>query len=202
MITLYHSSRARSARILWLLEELGIPYEVKEIAFTPDSLKSPEYLAIHPLGKVPAVRDGELTIFESGAIVEYLVERYGNGRLAPPLGSPLRAPYLQWLHFAEATALPPLSDLAQHTMFKPEEERIAAVAADARQRVVQVVEVLEQAIQGRRYFAGDEFTAADVMMGYSLTLMKWFGLIGAEQPNLSAYLTRIEQRPAYQKGLS
>lgn len=202
MIKLYHSPRTRSVRIYWLLEELGVPYELVPIAFAPESLKSPEYLKVNPLGKVPAIQDGDLTMFESGAILEYLLEKYGNGRLAPAPGTPARGPFLQWVHFAEATALPPLTDMAQHTMFKPEAERIPAVVVDASARAAAILGVIEQALTGKPYLLGSEFSAADIMLGYSLLLMKWFGLLGDATPNAAAYLARLEQRPALRKALA
>lgn len=202
MIRLYHSPRTRSVRIYWLLEELGIPYELHTVAFAPESLKSPDYLQVNPLGKVPTLQDGTLTMFESGAILEYLLERYGNGRLAAAVGTPQRGPFLQWVHFAEATALPPLADLAQHTIFKPEAERVPAVIADARTRTTAVLGVLERALDGKSYLLGNEFSGADIMTGYALLLTKWFGLLSDKYPNLTAYLGRLEQRPALQKALA
>ncbi|MEO8603859.1 MAG: glutathione S-transferase family protein [bacterium] len=201
MITLYHSPRTRSLRVLWLLEELAVPYTLKTLTFAPTDLKSDAYLRIHPLGKVPSIEDGEVQMFESGAIVEYLIERYGNGRLAPPAGTPARAAYLQWLHFAESTAMPPISELAQHTMFKPEAERIAAVIPDAQARIQIWLQTVEAALAGRDYICGREFTGADVMLGYSVLLPKWFGSLGAQHPNLHAYLARLEARPALRKAL-
>ena len=131
MITLYHCPLTRSIRIYWLLEELGLPYKLERVAIAPfrasklASLLTPESLqrgshAAHPLGKVPAIEDQDLTLFESGAILEYILERYGKGRLAPAPGTPDRGPYLQWVHFAEATALSPLGDIVSHTYFLPE----------------------------------------------------------------------------------
>jgi glutathione S-transferase len=199
MIKLYHSPRTRSVRVLWLLEELGLPYELETIPFAPESLKSPEYLKVNPLGKVPTLQDGDLTMFESGAIVEYLLEKYGAGRLAPAVGAPTRGPFLQWVHFAEATAMPPLGAIAQHTLFKPESERIPAVVVEARERAAAVLGVLEQAVSGKQFLLGAEFSGADVMMGYALLLMKWFGLLTDQYPNLVAYLQRLETRPAFQK---
>jgi glutathione S-transferase len=199
---LYHSPRTRSVRIYWLLEELGVPFEIVSIDFNPESLKSPSYLKVNPLGKVPTIQDGDLTMFESGAILEYILEKYGKGRLAPAPGSPARGPFLQWVHFAEASAMPPLSLVAAHTMFKPEAERIPAVAAEARATAAAVLAVLNQALAGKQYLLGDEFSAADIMTGYSLLLMKWFGLLSDAYPNVVAYLGRLEQRPALQKALS
>jgi glutathione S-transferase len=201
MLKLYHSPRTRSMRIYWLLEELGVPYELETLAFTPETLKAAPYLKVHPLGKLPAIQDGDLIMFESGAILEYILEKYGKGRLAPAPGSPARGAFLQWVHFAEATAMPPLSDIAQHTLFKPEAERVAAVVADGQARVAAVVAALEQTLTGKEYLLGSEFSAADIMMGYSLLLVKWFGLLTPEYRNATAYLTRLEQRPALQKAL-
>jgi len=199
MITLYHSPRSRSVRVFWLLEELGLPYELKTVEFTPESLKGPEYLKVHPLGKVPALQDDGVTMFESGAIVEYLLEKYGKGRLAPAPGTTARAPFLQWVHFGEATALPPLADIVQHTFLRPEAERIPAIADDGRARMAGVLDVLDKSLAGKQYLLGDEFTAADVMVGYALYLAKMLGLLSDKHPNLLAYMGRLEKRPAFQK---
>lgn len=123
MIKLYHSPLTRSVRVRWLLEELGLPYELETVAFTPSTTPFSQRT---PFGRVPVIQDGTLTMFESGAILEYILERYGEGRLAPAAGAPLRGTFLQWVHFAEATALPPLGQIASHTFFKPEGERIPA----------------------------------------------------------------------------
>ena len=202
MLKLYHSPRTRSVRIYWLLEELGVPYELETLAFTPQALKAAEYLKVHPLGKLPAIQDGDLIMFESGAILEYIIEKYGHGRLAPAPGSPARGAFLQWVHFAEATAMPPLADIAQHKLFKPEAERVPAVVADGQTRVATVLAALEQTLAGKPYLLGGEFSAADIMLGYSLLLVKWFGLLTPEYPNVTSYMARLEQRPALQKALS
>jgi len=198
----YHCAQTRSVRVLWLLEELGVPYELVQFDFTPENLKKPEFLRISPLGKVPVIQDGELTMFESGAIVEYILEKYGNGRLAPAPGTPARGRFLQWIHFAEATASPPFSEMAQHTMVKPEAERIPAVVADAHGRAVAMAGVVEHALAGTQYLLGAEFSAADIMMGYTVLLMKWFGVLSDAYPNTLAYIARLEARPALQKALS
>jgi len=201
MITLYHSPRTRSVRVLWLLEELALPYELKVVPFTDEALKSPEHLTLNPFGKVPALTDGNLTMFESGAIVEYLVERYGQGRLAPPVGTAERGTFLQWVHFAEATLMPPLGALAQHTLFLPEAERIPAVVADCHAKLKGMLTALEAALSGKTFILGSTFSAADIMLGYSLLLTKWFGMLG-EFPALQAYMARLEERPALQKTLA
>ncbi|MGH7804706.1 MAG: glutathione S-transferase family protein, partial [Candidatus Binatia bacterium] len=132
---------------------------------------------------------------------EYIVERYARGRLAPPIGSPLRGPYLQWIHFAEATAFPPIGDIVRHSFFKPEEERIPAVVEDGRERAISTLAVLDRTLAGKTWLLGDDFSAADVMMGYTLHAAKLFGLLEGRFPDLRDYVERLEARPAFQKAL-
>ncbi len=196
MITLFHAPMSRSVRVRWLLEELAIPYQLETRKLS--ELKTPEYLALHPLGKVPSIKDGELVLFESGAIVQYLLETYGNGRLEPKIGSPERPKFLQWLHFAEATLAPPLGQIVQHTLIRPEAERIAAVVPDARKAAGNALGVVERALAGRSWLQS-EFSAADVMMGYSVALANFIKVVGDATPNVRAYLARCQERPAYRK---
>jgi len=199
MIKLYHSPQTRSVRIYWLLEELHLPYELEVVPFSRETLKSPDHLARHPLGKVPVLEDDGLTMFESGAILEYLLEKYGDGRLAPAVGTPERGRFLQWVHFSEATVLPPLGDMAQHLIFKPESERIPAVVTDARARIIEILGVLDRELHGKSYLMDRDFSGADIMLGFGLWLVKLFGLLTDEYPNLVAYMTRLEERPAFRK---
>lgn len=196
---LYHSPRSRSVRIYWLLEELGVPYELETIKFTPPPRP---FAQTTPSGKVPTLEDGEVTMFESGAIVEWVLDCHGKGRMAPPPGSPQRAAYLQWIHFAESTAFMPLGNIAFHTIFKRDAERIPDTMADYRGWATAAFDVLERALAGREYLLGAEFSGADVMMGYTLLCAKWFNLLGDAYPNLTAYLQRLEARPALQKALA
>ena len=198
MIRVYHAPKTRSTRIVWLLEELGVPCEIRRIEF-PKGLQTPEYRKIHPLGSLPAIEDGDLTMFESGAITEYLVETHGKGRLAPAPGSPLRAAYLQWSHFGEATLLPPLGVIAQHSMLLPEDQRVPDILPWARGRLERILGALDRALEGREWMLGDELTAADVMVGYGVALAGLFGAVGPELPNVAAYRTRVESRPGFRK---
>ena len=200
MLKLYHASLTRSVRILWLLEELGIPYELETVAFVPPTT-SP-FSQATPTGKFPALQDGDVTIFESGAILEYIIERYGNGRLAPALGSPLRGPYLQWVHFSEATAFPPLGELAFQMIFKPESERIPSVMEESRKRALVALGVLDKALAGKDYLLGRELSGADIMMGYTLQVAKLLGVLGDQLPNVERYMARLLERPAFQKALA
>jgi glutathione S-transferase len=199
MITLYHAPGTRSLRILWLLEELGLPYAVEHVAFTVPVLP---FSQTSPFGKLPAIRDGGLTMIESGAILEYILERYGGGRLAPAPGSAERGTFLQWVHFAEGTAMPPFGDLVRQLVFKSEAERIPAVVADARARAARVLAVIEQALTGKDYLLGTEFSAADIMMGYALLSARVYGMLTDEHPNALRYMARLEERPAFRKALT
>jgi len=199
MVTLYHAPLSRSVRVLWLLEELGLPYELAAVQFTPPTKP---FTQNTPGGKVPAIRDGDVTMFESGAIVEYLLERYGNGRLAPPLGSPLRASYLQWIHFAEATAFLGLANIGFHRLFKQDADALPTAMADYETWVVGMLDVLERALAGRSYLLGEEISGADVMMGYTVWVARGLGVLRDAHPTVGGYLARVEARPAFQKALS
>ena len=202
MIKLYHAPKTRSVRVLWLLEELGLPYDLVVMPFTQEALKSAEFLRVNPCGALPAIEDGDVTMFESGAILEYLLERYGGGRLAPPVGSPARARYLQWFHFGEASLLPPLGDIAQHAFFRPEAERIPAMVVDGRRRALARLDVLEQALAGSSHLCGEAFTAADIMVGYGVALTRLLGVLADGHPQAAAYLARLEARPAFRKAFA
>lgn len=203
MIRIYHAPNTRSIRIIWLCEELGLPYQVDKIDFSPAYRHSPAYRALNPVGKVPAIADGDFTMFESGAIVEYLLERYGQGRLRPAPGTHDSARYLQWSWFAEATFARPLGDIAQHTVVRPESERIPAVAADGKARALLCLDALEVAIAGKQFLLGDAFTAADIIMGYTLFLARRFNVMQAgAHPAANAYYDRLLARPAYAKALA
>jgi glutathione S-transferase len=199
MITLYHAQMTRSLRILWLLEELGLDYRLEKLDFLGGDLQRPAYLSKNPLGKVPTIEDGDVRMFESGAITEYLVEKYGNGRLAPPPGTPQRAQYLQWLHWSEATAMPAMADFFQHTMLRPEGQRIPQVAEEAKQRIARWLAMLNDHLAGKQYLLGDEFSAADVMMGYTVQGAKFGGMVDDRFPHVAAYAARLEARPAFRK---
>jgi glutathione S-transferase len=194
MLTLYHVPFSRSLRVRWLLEELGLPYRLETRSF--GSLRRPEHLALHPLGKVPVLVDGDLALFESGAILQHLLERHGGGRLEPKPGSAERSLFWQWFHYAEATLTPPLGLVVRHTVLAPEAERIPAVAEWGRAQAARALAPVERALAGRSWLL-PEFSAADVMMGYSVRLASLLRLLGDAHPNLSAYLARCEERPAY-----
>lgn len=196
---LYHAPLTRSVRILWLLDELGLECEVTRMGYQPPERP---FSQPTPVGKFPVLEDDGDTIFESGAIVEYLIERYGNGRLAPAPGHPGRAHYLQWMHYAEGTFFGPITTIANHTMFKPEADRIPALVDEAREHAVPMIQQIEDALaDGRSFLLGEDFSGADIMLGYGLMAAKMFGILDERFPKTSAYFDRLASRPAYQKAI-
>jgi glutathione S-transferase len=213
MIVVHHLNNSRSQRVLWLLEELGVPYEVKRYERdTATLLAPPELKAVHPLGKSPVITDGDTTVAESGAIVEYLVERYGNGRLVPPAGSPERLRYRYFLHYAEGSAMPPLlmklvfdriESSPMPFFAKPIARGIAAKvkASFIEPNLRSHLDYLERELANRAWFAGDEFTAADVQMSFPLEVAVSRGGLDATRPRLMNFLDRCHGRPAYRRAL-
>lgn len=195
MIKLYHAPRTRSVRVLWLLEELGVPYVLERVRFVPPAARF--FAQATPLGKLPVIEDGDVVMGESGAIVEYLVERYGMGRLAPPIGSPERGRFLQWLHFAESTAFPPLGILAWLTRYRDDAAAHATLIDDARERARAGFAVVAEALAARPYLVGRAFSAADVMMGFTLAAARDLGVLDRGEPHLDDYLMRLQARPAF-----
>lgn len=213
MILVHHLNNSRSQRVLWLLEELGLPYEVKRYERDAKTmLAPPELRAVHPLGKSPVVTDDGHTLAESGAIVEYLVERYGNGRLIPAAGTPQRLRYTYWLHYAEGSAMTPLllklifSQIPKRPMpffVKPVARGIASAvnASFIEPQIKLHLGYMESELGKSRWFAGDEFSAADIQMSFPVEAAASRGGLDAQYPNLSAYLKHIHERPAYQRAL-
>lgn len=202
MIRVYHSRFSRSTRVIWALEELGVPYDIEPVKFSREVLDAPAFRALSPAGRVPVLTDTDLVMIESGAIVQYLLETHGNGRLEPPPRTPLRPRYLQWFHFSEGTALPPLSDLAQHSRIRPEAERIPAMVADAQRRGQAIMKIVDDALGEQPYIVGDAFTAADIMLGYAMVLGEFLGVLNPAHPRALAYLARLKERPGLQKALT
>lgn len=212
---LHHLNNSRSLRVLWLLEELGVDYELKKHGRDPETLLAPpELRAVHPLGKAPVVIDGELTVAESGAIIEYLIERYGKGRLAPPIGSPERLRYTYWLHYAEGTATPPLllklivdrmEDAPMPLVVRPVARIIAERMREAyvAPQVANQLSFMEGELRKAGWFAGDQFTAADVQMSFPVECARArCGVTAASHPRLTAWLERVHARPAYQRAIA
>ncbi len=198
---LYHVPGSRSARVLWLLLELGVEHEVVRLSLADGSLRTPAYLAINPLGRVPTLEDEGTAFYESGAIVQYLLERHGEGRFEPRIGSPDRARYLQWFHWGEATLLAPIVTMNANRFALPEADRSAKAIDVAQRQLARILAVLERALDGRRFLVGDGFTAADVMVGYGVTLARLVGELPEDLPSVHAWLDGLAARPAYVEAL-
>jgi glutathione S-transferase len=195
MITIYHLDNSRSERIVWLMEELGLPYEQQ--TFMRENRASPPALFdIHPIGTSPLIRDGDEVIMESGAIIEYIINRHGEGRLAPAVSSPDYARYLQWLHFAEGSAMSGLIRTFSIKQIAKDSPGVQAGEA----RAERMFRFIEQELGKRNYMAGNDFTAADIMMEYCFGFVENFAKQSLEgSPNTIAWLKRVRSRPAYQR---
>jgi len=213
MITVHHLNNSRSQRVLWLLEELGLPYEIKKYQRDAQTmLAPPELRKVHPLGKSPAITDGEATLAESGAIIEYLLERYGNGRFVPAAGTPERLRYRYWLHFAEGSAMPPLLlkliferlKVTKMPFFaKPVARGIANKVLDTMvdPNLKRQLDFMEAELGRSEWFAGSEFSAADIQMSFPVEASAQRAGLDASRPKLMAFLKRIHARPAYRRAL-
>jgi glutathione S-transferase len=215
MITVHHLNNSRSQRVLWLLEELGCAYEVIRYERDPQTMLAPRELRkVHPLGKSPVVTDGDKTLAESGAIIEYLVDTYDDDlRLAPARGTPERLRYTYWLHYAEGSAMSPLllklifARMPKGPMPFFLRPIVRGICAKAQARFVDPqlalhVEYWESELSKHPWFVAEEFTAADIQMSFPVEIAEARIGLGARRARLSAFLERIRARPAYQRALA
>ena len=213
MITLHHLNNSRSQRVLWLLEELGLPYEIKHYQRDAKTmLAPPELRAVHPLGKSPVITDDDVTVAESGAIVEYLIDLYGQGRFKPAIGTPERLRYTYWLHYAEGSLMPPLllklvfDEVEKAPMpffIKPIAKAISGKVKSAfiTPQITQHLDYLEGELGKSVWFAGTEFTGADIQMSFALEAAEARAGLNDSRPHLMAWLKRTHSRPPYKRAL-
>ena len=213
MIVVHHLNNSRSQRVLWLLEELGLAYEIRHYQRDPKTmLAPPELRAVHPLGKSPVITEDGLTVAESGAIIEYLIERHGQGRLAPAAGTPGRLRYTYWLHFAEGSAMSPLLmklvfDRVESAPMPFFARPIArAIAAKVKSSFIEPninaqLDYMEAELEKTPWFAGTEFSAADIQMSFVIEAAAARGGLDARRPKLTDWLARIHARPAYARAI-
>lgn len=213
MLTVHHLENSRSQRILWLLEELGVDYELRRYARDPQTGLAPAALeSVHPLGKSPVVTDDALTIAESGAIVEYLVGKYDDGNLRPPDGTAEHRSYTYWLHYAEGTFMPLMIvslilgriETAPMPFFiKPVARGIVAKVRDGYldRNVSRNLKFMESALSGQDWFSGRAMTAADIQMSFPVEAAEVRARLDPDYPNLQRFLDRIRERPAYRRAL-
>ncbi len=214
MLTVHHLNNSRSQRILWLLEELGVSYEIQRYQRDAKSmLAPPELLRVHPLGKSPVLSDDDVTVAESGAIIEYLLEKYGAGRLVPPPGTEARRRFTYWLHFAEGSAMPPLllklifdrvgSGQGMPFFAKPISRGIAAKvkALMIEPNLKRQLDFMESELSRSEWFAGDDFSAADIQMSFPVEASAMRAGLDASRPQLMTFLKKIHARPAFRRAL-
>ena len=211
MLTVHHLNNSRSQRVLWLLEELGVPYEIVRYQRQSNMRGPAELYAVHPLGKSPVITDQGNTIAESGAIVEYIIDNYGGGRLIPPAKTPERLRYTYWLHYAEGSAMPPLFLKLLFTLMPKRAPALLRplVRKVSNQALTTLVNPLlkqhmafwEAELEKSQWFAGDEFTAADIQMSFPLEGGAARGGLDQGHPKAMAFLDRIHARPAYVRAL-
>ncbi len=214
MLTVHHLNDSRSQRILWLLEELALPYEIKHYQRDPKTFLAPaELRKVHPLGKSPVLTDGDTTVAETGAIIEYLLERHGAGRLMPQPGTDAHLRYRYWLHFAEGSLMPPLlltlvfDKVVQAPMpffVKPVVRAVAnkVLDATARPNLKTQLDFMEAELARSPWFAGTELTGADIMMSFPLEAARQRAGLDGSRAHLTGFLDRIHARPAYQRALA
>ncbi len=201
MIKLHFAPNSRAGRIVWLLEELGIEYDINKMAFHPKDLKSDEHRARHPLGRIPVIEDGDVMLYESGAITEYILERHKNGGLKPAIDDPRYPAYLQWFHYCEGMVMPPVNTIVVQTILLPPDRRDETVLGQAQRLLTKALDPVEEALEGKDYLIGD-FSAADIMLGHAVFMSNRLGCVSDDKVNLKRYVANIEARPAFQTAIN
>ncbi len=201
MLTVHHLGKSQSERIVWLCEELGIPYELKCYARDSVTMLAPaDYKALHPIGAAPVIADGEIVLAESGAVVDYIVAKYGAGRLTLAPSDPNFANFLYWLHFANGTLQPSMGRMMILNRLKLAADNPVLAAMSG--RLDRAIDLVEARVGQAQYLAGDAFTTADIMLFFSLTTMRYFQPYDLSRcPNILKYLARIGARPAYKRAM-
>ncbi len=195
MLVLHHAPNSRAGRIVWLFKELDMPFELNAMRFHPEDLKSDAHRARHPLGRVPVLDDGEVSIFESGAIIEYVLARHAPGKLKPEVDAPEFPAYLQWFHYCEGMVMPPINTIVVQTVLLPPDRRDEKALGQAQRLLAKALQPVNDALEGKDYVAGD-FSAADIMLGHACIMAGRLGVIGDDMPHLKAYTERLMARPA------
>ena len=201
MLKVHFVAGTRSGRVVWLLEELGLEYEVNIMPFTKEGLKSPEHRSRHALGRVPVLEDGDISIFESGAIIDYVLERHKNGGLKPNSDAPEFPFYLQWYHYCEGMVMPPMNQIVVQTVLLPPDRRDEVVLNQAKNLLTKSLAPVNENLADKDYLIGD-FSAADLMLGHSCFMANRLGCVSDEMQNIKDYVVRIADRPAFKKAIT
>ena len=201
MLKVHFVAGTRAGRVVWLLEELGLEYEVNIMPFTKEVLKSSEHRSRHALGRVPVLEDGDISIFESGAIIDYVLERHKNGGLKPSSDSSEFPFYLQWYHYCEGMVMPPMNQIVVQTILLPPDRRDETVLNQAKNLLTKSLAPVNENLADKDYLIGD-FSAADLMLGHSCFMANRLGCVSEEMQNIKDYVARINARPAFQKAIT
>ena len=201
MIKLYLTPNTRAGRVAWLLEELNMEYELEILPFTKEGLKSPEHRARHALGRVPVIEDGDISIFESGAIIQYILDKYDDKGLKPAVESNDYPYYLQWFHYCEGMVMPPMNQIVVQTILLPPDRRDETVLNQATNLLSKALMPVNDFLENKNYLIGD-FSAADCMLGHSCFMSNRFGTVSDDMENIKRYVSNIESRPAFQKAIT
>ena len=194
---LYYARESRAVRVAWVLEELGLEYDVHKFSLGDRSMREPAYLSLHPMGRVPTLEDGKIRLFESGAIVQYILEKYGNGRFVPRSNNSNFASYLQWFHYAEGMIMPPMNTLVVETILLPPERRIEINVKRASKLLNQMLYAVNENLSDKAYLVGPELTAAEFMTGHAVIMSQRLGIDMQDKPYLIEYIKRLETRDAF-----
>ena len=200
MIKLYLTPGTRAGRVAWLLEELEIEYELEVLPFTKEGLKSSEHRSRHALGRVPVIEDGDVTIFESGAIIQYILDRYDSKGLKPEISSPEFPFYLQWYHYCEGMVMPPMNQIVVQTILLPPERRDETVLNQAMNLLSKSLNPVNEYLENKDYLIGN-FSAADCMLGHSCYMANRMKCVNDEMLNIKRYVANIEERTSFQKAI-
>jgi glutathione S-transferase len=199
-LRLYYANPSRAIRPRWLLEEIGTPYELVRVDLDAGEQKRPEYLALNPNGTVPTLVDGDVTLYESAAICQYLADKHPE--FAPPMGTRERALYYQWMHYSMTSVDHQVITILHHTTYRPEHERIPALVTECGAQLAAAVAIIDAALDGKEYIVGGAFSAADVMIGSGVVWAQRLGMVAPEREAARAYADRLIQRPAFRRAIA
>ena len=202
MLKLHFCSNSRSQRVLWILEELKLPYTLNKIKFHPSELKSEEHRKRHPLGRVPVLEDDNITLFESGAIIDYIIEKYDNKELKPKVSSSLFPCYLQWYHYCEGMVMPPMNTVVVHTLILPEDRRNPEVLRQAKSLLSKSIVPINELLSENKFLIREKISGVDFMLGHSLYMANKLGCVNEELANIHRYIKLLNSLESFQKAIN
>ena len=202
MLKLHFCSNSRAQRVLWLLEELDLQYQLNKIKFHPSELKSEEHRRRHPLGRVPVLEDNDVMIYESGAIIEYIIAKYDKIGLKPSVDDILFPIYLQWYHYCEGMVMPPMNSIVVHTMILPPERRDPEVLRQAKNLLTKSILPIDELLKNNKYLIGEKISGVDFMLGHALFMADKLKCVNEDMGNIKKYLELVNSLKSFQKAVT